>query len=182
MKEFEKVDWGLQQIAFAFKLYNCCKANEIDPDLFKPELTVKIDNDTINVPKWKGFNQNELLKQALNQVMTAVGVCAIAVDQALLTKHGKSSFKNWKNNPNDLNSLREIIFLIRSAYAHKMPDVYWNISGPRTKAKYVVNTPKVKVEFDANNKHGTKLKVSHFGGFKGFIHLVQFASYTLKRQ
>lgn len=175
MNELEKVKWGLQQIEFAFKFYKCCFDNEINCKLFKPKLTVKVDNDTINIPEWDIFTQDELVKQALNQTMTSVGVCVIAVDQALSAKHGNSSFKNWQNNPNDLNSLREIIFLIRSAYAHKIPDVYWHISGDRTAANYVVNTPGGPIKFNANGKHGTKLEVSHFNGFEGFIHLVKFA-------
>ncbi len=68
------------------------------------------------------------------------------------------------------------MFLFRSAYAHKMPDVHWHISGPRTTAVYTVNTPDGVVEFNANDKHGKKLELAHVGGLRGYIHLVCFAS------
>jgi len=176
----EKVYWGLQQFVFAAKFAACCNSGTIDFNLFKPRCTISIPNDvTFDIPEWNSINQEELVVGALNQLMISLGACAIAVDEGLSSKHGKSSFKNWEKDQSDINSLREVIFLIRSAYAHKMPEVHWHISGPRAKTTYLINTPNGDVQFDANGKNGTKLEISHFGGLRGFIYLVHLASDNL---
>ncbi|WP_445365577.1 hypothetical protein ACJJJB_01505 [Microbulbifer sp. ANSA001] len=181
MNEAERVYWGLQQFVFAAKFAVCCQNEIIDSSVFQSKCTLNIDSDvTFDIPEWDAFNQSELVKSALNQMMISLGACSIAVDEALSIRNGNSSYKNWAATPSDLNSLREIMFLIRSAYAHKMPDVHWHISGARTTALYKVNTPDGLVEFDANGKHGTKLELSHFGGLKGYINLVNYASDLLK--
>ncbi|MBX7147506.1 hypothetical protein K1X76_00345 [bacterium] len=180
MTEKESVYWALQQFTFAVKLVVCCFNAKIDFNIFKPKVTFNIQNDvTFDVPEWDIINQEELNKAVMNQLMASLAACTIAVDEALSIRHGKSSFRNWEKTPSDLNALREIIFLIRSAYAHKMPDVYWNIDPNRNKAIYTVNTPDGQVQLDARDKHGTKLKFPHFGGLKGYLHLVNFASDVL---
>lgn len=177
MNEAERIYWGFQQFVFAAKFAACCENGTIDSSVFQPKSTVCIENDvTFNIPEWDAFNQEELVKSSLNMMMSSLGACSIAVDEALSIRNGKSSFRNWQNNPTDLNALREIMFLIRSAYAHKMPDVHWHIDGQRRTATYQVNTPDGLVEFDANGKDGTKLVLSHFGGLRGYINLVNYAS------
>ncbi len=116
-----------------------------------------------------------LIKQAENLLMNSVGVCAIAADSALADKYGKSSYREWEKNSTELNTIRELIFIIRSAYAHKIPDVFWYIDGSRSQAIYELNTPFGKVNFDARNRQNTKLEFAHFGGIKTFIYLLESA-------
>lgn len=160
---------------FALKFFYCCQKNKIVASIFEPELTFKIDSELVQVPKWDAFNQSELIKQAENQLMNSVGVCAIAVDSALADKYGKSSYREWKKNPTEINTIREIIFIIRSAYAHKIPDVFWYIDSSRSQAIYELNTPFGIVNFDARNKQNTKLEFAHIGGVKTFIYLLERA-------
>ena len=177
MTEAERVFWGFQQFAFAVKFVAACGSNEIGIDAFQPERTVRIGNEApITIPEWDVIDQNQLSVGAQNFLMISLGACSIAVDEALSIRNGKSSFRNWSNNQNDLNGLREIIFLIRSAYAHKMPDVHWFIDTPRRQAVYQVQTPDGLVELDTNNRHGTKLEFCHFGGLRGYVNLVNYAS------
>ncbi|WP_298773908.1 hypothetical protein [uncultured Shewanella sp.] len=107
MTETERVYWALQQFMFAAKFAACCDNQSIYYNVFKPVSTVRIPNDvTFDIPEWDIFNQEGLMTAALNQMMTSLGACSIAVDEALSSRDGNSSFRNWQNNQNDLNSLR----------------------------------------------------------------------------
>lgn len=182
MTESEQIYWAAQQFAFALKFVHLCQKERISADLFKPSCDFHIDGVyQCSISDWDAIDQTQLNLAALNQLMIAVGASAIAIDYALTRKHGSSSYKNWHNNPSDLNSLREIIFLIRSAYAHKIPDVYWHIDGPRRNAVYKVQTPDGEVVLDTKNRNGTKFDFSHLGGIQGYLRLLHYADDLLKK-
>jgi len=176
--EAEIVYWAVEQFTFAAKFLACCLKKKVDVSMFEPKTILTVDDGSIiKIAEWPKMNQSKLENGAKNQLMTSIAACSIAVDDALSRRYGgSSSYRNWKAKPSSINSLREIIFLIRSAYAHKMPDVHWHISSNRRGAIYTVTTPDGEVEFDANDRHGTKMNPVHFGGLKGYFRLVNYAS------
>jgi len=182
MTEAEKIFWAVEQFTFAIKFLTCCNSGTVDPNIFKPKAIMRLKGVSFEIQAWNDMNLEKLKKAAGNQLMVSMAASAITVDDALSRVYGKNSFDAWKKDPSDLNSLREIIFLIRCAYAHTMPDVHWCIDKKRKDAIYQVCTPDGNVSFNAGNKQREKLKFNHFGGLKGYFDLVNFAHDLVRRQ
>ena len=155
--------------------------DEIDPRCFEPARELHLPGEArIGLPEWKDFDKLKLCQLANNYLLLALGACVISAEEALSKKHGSSTSKNYKNNPTDINALREVILIIRSAFAHKLNDVHWIIDVNR-RLLYEVNTPDGMVIFDARNRHNTKFNFAHIGGMEGLHKLINFASDDLNK-
>lgn len=177
LTEVEKVRWAIEHFVFTMKLSAIVENGMINHEIFRPSTNVIFSGEPLmTIPEWDGLTQAGLIDAVRNYQMMSIAGSSIAADNALSAKHGRSSQNLWQANPNDLNSLREILFLIRSAYAHTVPDVHWQIAGRRKTNIYSVETPDQIVEFDANGKHGAKLDFADFGGLKGYLSLLLYAS------
>lgn len=172
--------WGFEQFISASKFYSACLHDEINPKCFEPARELHLPGEAyIGLPEWKDFDKLKLCQLANNYLLLALGACAISADEALSNKHGSTNAKNYANNPTDINALREVILIIRSAFAHRLNNVHWVIDKNRRRL-YEVNTPNGIVKFDARDKHNTKFEFAHIGGMEGFHKLINFASDDLK--
>ena len=181
----DRIFWALQQFIFTLRLQGLCKDGNIASELFTPEKMVRTwDGQQIRINEWNNLSKDSLITVAKNNTLLALGGSVIVVDEALTIAHSpqrqSGAFDEWKYTPTDLNALREVIYLIRCAYAHHMIDVHWNISNGRKSAIYKIKTPDgIQVEFDARDKNKTKLHPDHFGGLAGYFALVNFAFYSV---
>lgn len=168
--------WGFEQFISAAKFYSACMNDEIDPKSFEPARQLHLPGEAyIGLPEWKDIDKLKLCQLANNYLLLALGACVISADEALSKKHGASSARNYANSSTNINALREVILIIRSAFAHRLNDVHWVID-PNRRLLYEIDTPEGKVTFDARDKHNTKFEFAHIGGMEGFHSLINLAS------
>jgi hypothetical protein len=112
------------------------------------------------------FNtDHDLVLAAQNSYSSALGVCAIALENALLD-HG---IRNDPSDDSPRGQLRSFVYQIRNAFAHDAMTPSWSAKGPYRR-KYDLR-PFGLPRVDLNVLDGQALELEDFGGMPAFERL-----------
>lgn len=115
-------------------------------------------------------SQANLVDVSYNLFLAAFGTCATGVDVALDQQHGGK-----ERLANDVvNSVRNIIYLVRCCFAHGPLVPKWEVQGQLLREHRVTLTGRT-IALSADRLNGQAFKPSDVGGLEGFCLLLKHA-------
>lgn len=183
--EAEEIDEALNILDLTIRLQTGFRVGFISSECFQRKMEVNkdthsaLDNDYF-------YNKKPILKNRFrNLVLTTIGMVSCALDRALDQKFGN---KNPKDH-SEIGSVRNIIYMIRCAFAHDPCNPIWECKSKYTESPYVLTIDKsvskriifgenipqaLAFEFDFKKLNGMGLSFEHFNALDGFFLLAEY--------
>ncbi len=142
---------------------------------FPEELEVETPESTFRI---KMVTDDSALKDDMfNLWMSAAGVCVTQVDTELGTVFGGTPRHRPESDP-EIQSVRELIYMLRCAFAHDPVMPTWVIHSAYAKP---VEIPTISIKIDLSSLDGIQLDMGHLGGWEKFFKLMILAVKIIKR-
>jgi hypothetical protein len=164
------------QFTFALATHHSCSNQLIRPENYAKKF--KVDTGGIGLTIEHKYDQAALNTLSKNNLIAAVGICAIQIDSVFEQVYGKLEQRTNYADP-DVAALCLIMFLLRCAFAHNIVNPKWDICKPEYKKEIVINS--IGVTLDTTDLHEKGVVPAQYGGHEGFVRMVDFAMSLIKK-
>lgn len=155
----------------AFKFVKKCDPQQpqITPEMFRNSLPIKTGGRGVVIPE-ENFSQQVLEGRARNLLQSALGTLLITIDEAADEIWGSKNSKAV----DDLGKARNILYMLRCAYAHGPVEPKWVIKKVYQE-QIQLNLPgEIAINFRADLLNGQPFVLDDIGGLEGLVALIQF--------
>ena len=160
----ERIKQAFLHLEFAVKVMRYFESGRVRKADFDIETPIVTPVGRTSLSANSFHTDRDLILGGQNVYSTTLGVCAIALESALID-HGV------KNDP-ALNSpegtLRSFIYQLRNAFAHDAMQPKWSAKGPYART-YDLTPVRVPVTIDLGALNGQPLDLAQFGYFQGLL-------------
>ena len=163
MKPSDRIHQAFLQLRFAIKLCRHFELGLVPKEVFDCEIEVPLNGGSLRLEAGTFDTYDDLVLAAQNVYSYTLGVCAIALESALLERQ-------FANNPSDLSSqgqLRSFVYQVRNAFAHDAMTPSWSAKGQYART-YDLRTFGIAEPIDLAGLNGQPLELEQFGGMLGF--------------
>ena len=154
---------------FTATIYVCSgmSTGNIPLSMFNEPIVFAPNNERIVIRK-NTWTEHDLHVLEHNLLQSMIGVCCIALDEALDSKFGE---KPKQYSDSDIDNLRAIIYMImiRCAFAHTPTSPVWDISNKHQKV-FHIDTINMTMDFTKLDKN--KVVMTDHNGVTGFCKLM----------
>ena len=171
----QKIELAKDIFIISLKVDEAVRDELWDADDLKPHMMFKGETDKLYRPLHHRKVSQESLKSWANaQVYYSLVMLSIETNDALEKKFGKDRLND---SDAELGAARSIMFLVRTMDAHSPIRPVWNIQNP--KYLKVFEIPSLGLSLDGPAIQGKPVKASHYGGWNGFLDLVDYCVKSL---
>jgi hypothetical protein len=156
---------------FAFHVEASVNAGLITPSSFQTSFKIHTEASS-HLFGERIYSPEKLRTYAQNLVLSTEATLSIVMDDALQSLGGRDPF-----DTSDLGSARNIVYMIRCAFAHGAFKPRWQCS-PKYQRIYAVRA--ASVQFDGKLCNGKELKPDDYGGLEGHMRLLAFCLKALR--
>lgn len=166
MSPAESVDQAFLQLEFAIKLLVHIELGKINACDFDTDVLIKLKQ--VNLPFTSGtfVSGDEIILAAQNNYMLTLGFTTIVLDRAL----EDAGFERDDSSPAPYRDLRDLVYMIRCAFAHDMMRPRWEARG-RFARQFCVHLPSGPLLVDTLALHGQRFDDSQLGGIEGYLQI-----------
>jgi len=154
----------------AVRLGNSVREGSVTPHMLKKPINIITGGPGLQLGP-KEYTPQQLMEVMENFVFTAMGITAMAADQALDEALGAK-------NPDDVSqtgSLRAIIYMLRCAFAHDIAEVTWCCAS-KYQREYSVLLPHAGlIKFNGATVNGQYVMPQHIGGLEAYVEMLDLA-------
>jgi len=152
------------------RLGNAVREGNITPEMLRKPIRIITGGPGIMLGE-RVYTPEELFAGIQNIGFSAVGITAMALDQALDEAMGMK-------DPNDTGqngALRAIIYMLRCAFAHDIAEPQW-CCAPKYQNSYSVFLPQSGLlTFNGSLLNGQFVRPEHFGGMEGYFQMMDLS-------
>jgi hypothetical protein len=161
----QMVGTAIELLFFALHLDTGIQTGKITAENLPKPLKVLFEDEGI-LMRDKEYDPKAMQANASNLTLATIAISAIATDAAL-----ESLGPRDPNDTSELGSARNIIYMIRNAFAHNPFSPKW-VCDSRYQKTYCVGS--IKVELDGSKCNGQSLQPKDFGWYRGYLDLLKF--------
>jgi hypothetical protein len=165
----QAINAALDQIIFAFFVTDAVAGGRIQ---LRDSIEVRAGDQGMEI-KAK-LLESDIVQGTSNLRLSALAMAVIVADEAMCA-HGSRD----PNDTTELGSARNILYMIRCAFAHGPFSPQWECKGPFQRTYSV---PSIGITFNGSACHGKPYSLEDHGGLKGFYTLLQWCRDELKKR
>jgi hypothetical protein len=176
MDPLERIEQAFLQLTFAIKLMCYIELGKVNKDEFDVGTTISLTRRNIGLRGRCFISYDDIILGAQNNYVITIGFFFIALDNSL--NDAKIS-----NDPDDVShdgTLRTLIYMIRSAFAHDMMSPRWEVRGKYRRVLALRMSR--EIEINLYKLHGQPFKDSDIGGADTFFDLKEAVQDLVKRK
>jgi hypothetical protein len=161
----EKIDQAFLQLSFSIKIMAYIELGRVSKDDLDQEMHVRLPRKDLILKKDMFNTPDDIILAAQNAYVITLGFSAIALDTIL----DESGFTRAAA-PDNVRDLRDLIYMVRCAFAHDMMHPQWVARGPfaRTLRVYL---PHWTIVVDAAALNGKVFDLDQIGGAGAYFEM-----------
>jgi len=168
MKPKEKIEQALLQYEFVIKMLTYIESGKLDKKEFDIDTTI-IHAKSYNRFPDNTFNTYDDLKLAAeNNFSLMLGALTITIESCL----AENGIPNNSQDTTPRGQLRQLIYMIRCAYAHDIMEPKWVIKDRYVKKLTCTAGPYTK-EVELDELNGTHFNIEQVGGHGFYFELIK---------
>lgn len=171
---YENADVLFQSLIFTQYIKAGIEKHEISNNIFHHPLSIAFDDASIKTFAPPNYDEHQVETMIMNLRNISLGACFIGFDEAL-----KDAFKNKEIKDNDINSLKDIIYMLRCAFAHTPSKPTWNIAKDKYQKRFEIK--EINFSMDFNNLHGKEVEITYQDGAPSLWNLMEYCLSVLKK-
>lgn len=166
MEILKNIDQAFLQLEYAIKLLNYMELRTIDKDEFDTNIVITGKKENISFNHSAFNTYDDLILGAENNVLITVGFTCIVLDTSLQSIGIKPNHSDRSSD----GMLRNLIYMIRCAYAHDMMHPKWEVRGNYAQPLEIqLKSDTLKV--DLSKKHSQLFNIEDIGGYENYFHI-----------
>jgi len=160
------IDQAFLQLEFTMKLLTYIELGKIDKDVFDTHISITGWERPFSYPANAFNTYNDLILAAENCVLLSVGCTALVLETSLELV-GKNPDPN---NRSPEGMLRNLIHMIRCAFAHDMMYPKWEVRGDYAQP-LEIQLERDILKLDLSNKHNQPFNIEDIGGYENYYEI-----------
>jgi hypothetical protein len=162
----ENIEQAFLQLEFSIKLLTYVELKKIEKTEFDTNVVIEGQKRNLNFFHSSFDTYDDLIHATVNNLNITLGFTSIVLEASLQAL-------GIKNDPNDRSKngmLRNLIYMIRCAYAHDMMYPKWEAKGPYAQPLEIHLDNEI-VNIDLMKKHGEPFDMKDLGGYRNYFEI-----------
>lgn len=164
MTAAETIDQAFLQLTFAVKLLTFIELGKLSKTDFDGAVVIELAEDFLKFDPGTFNSYDDIILAAQNQYSITLGFTAVTMDEVLES----AGFKRNLAAGSPHRDLRDLVYMIRCAFAHDMMHPKWAARGPFLR-DFRIASPGGPIEVDMGKLNGKPLEMEDLGGPKAFF-------------